>query len=197
MWITDREYGDAVREAFCDCCCYCGRPLERDRTAVEHLEGMNRFRVGLHIPGNVVVACKRCNNEKRRDDQFGSLIRAPTGWESFLAHYSTSWDRCKSCDYWRTIWAEDKQRSSLLWEKAAVIHKFRNQFPQFLRVSIVAREVLSERLDELYRSCQEFASTTFGLTSEILPERFLQNRQNRGRRGRFDRKRSCRRHDVR
>jgi hypothetical protein len=61
---------------------------------------MNRFRVGLHVPGNVAVACRRCNSEKRRDDQKVALILATTGWESFLAHDGTRCAAvCKTCSY--------------------------------------------------------------------------------------------------
>ncbi len=58
------QYAEAVEAAFGSDCCYCQQPLEKDRASVEHLEGMNRFRLGLHIPGNVILACKRCNGEK-------------------------------------------------------------------------------------------------------------------------------------
>ena len=79
--VTDIRYADAVTAAFGNSCCYCSRSLEHDRAAVEHLDGMNRFRVGLHIQGNVIVACKRCNGEKRRDDQPRELSLAESGWE--------------------------------------------------------------------------------------------------------------------
>jgi hypothetical protein len=81
--VSDSDYIEAVVQRFGDCCCYCERPLENDRAAVEHLDGMNRFRAGLHIPGNVTVSCKKCNNEKRRDDQRPELVLANSGWESF------------------------------------------------------------------------------------------------------------------
>src|SRR4051812_21277901 len=55
--VNDPRYAKAVCEAFGSNCCYCGRTLESDRASVEHLDGMNRFRIGLHIPGNVIVAC--------------------------------------------------------------------------------------------------------------------------------------------
>ena len=71
---NDASYAKQVAATFGDACAYCGRVLEADRAAVEHLEGMNRFRVGLHIPGNVVVACKRCNSSKRLDDQRPALV---------------------------------------------------------------------------------------------------------------------------
>jgi predicted restriction endonuclease len=68
MRVSDPSYHRAVVETFGHQCAYCERTLETDRAAVEHLDGMNRFRVGLHIVGNVLVSCKRCNNQKRNDD---------------------------------------------------------------------------------------------------------------------------------
>lgn len=88
------EYLSAVDSQFGIYCCYCARPLESDRVAIEHPDGMNRFRAGLHIPGNVIISCKKCNNEKRRDDQANILTLANSGWESFLSHDAT---RC-NCD---------------------------------------------------------------------------------------------------
>ena len=111
MSVTDASYANAVQEAFGANCCYCRSALEKDRAAVEHLEGMNRFRLGLHIPGNVIVACKRCNGEKRRDDQLKILTLAESGWESFLSHDSTRCgDNCTNCRYWKTIWPDAAER---------------------------------------------------------------------------------------
>jgi hypothetical protein len=76
--VTDIRYVGDVANTFGPKCCYCERLLENDRAAVEHLDGMNRFRMGLHIPGNVVVACTRCNREKRRDDSTPQLKLAQT-----------------------------------------------------------------------------------------------------------------------
>jgi hypothetical protein len=91
--VADEKYVHAVETEFGGHCCYCGRLLESDRAAVEHPDGMNRFRAGLHIPGNVIVSCKKCNNEKRRDDQLHELTlalkQASRGrqrgqWDNFL-----------------------------------------------------------------------------------------------------------------
>src|SRR5437588_5179230 len=103
--VTDDAYVEAVAKIFGNSCGYCGRVLERDRAAVEHLEGMNRFRVGLHIPGNVIIACNRCNRAKRRDDSKPTLTLANSGWESFLCHDSRNCgDGCNSCAYWTASW---------------------------------------------------------------------------------------------
>ena len=48
--VGDPRYGESVFAAFGNTCCYCDQILENDRTVVEHPEGMNRFRAGLHIP---------------------------------------------------------------------------------------------------------------------------------------------------
>ena len=109
--VTDAAYGQAVTAAFGSACCYCGRELEMVRAAVEHLDGMNRFRLGLHIPGNVIVACKSCNCEKRRDDQLVELVLAESGWESFLSHQSVRCtSNCKNCSYWHRVWPDAVQR---------------------------------------------------------------------------------------
>jgi hypothetical protein len=74
--VGDPRYGESVFADFGNTCCYCDQILENDRTVVEHPEGMNRFRAGLHIPGNALIACKKCNNEK------GVMIR----WQPSLLH---------------------------------------------------------------------------------------------------------------
>src|SRR5207237_2307009 len=79
--VTDTDYVNAVAATFSNNCSYCNCALEVDRAALEHLVGMNRLRIGLHVPGNVVLACKRCNNEKRRDDSLQTLDLAESGWE--------------------------------------------------------------------------------------------------------------------
>ena len=125
--VSDPRYIETVVAKFGVNCCYCGRPLEDDRVAIEHLEGMNRFRAGLHIPGNVLLSCKRCNNEKRRDDQRPVLLLAKTGWESFLSHNSKGCAfGCNSCAYWRTVWlGDDGQHIKNLQETRCRITEFR------------------------------------------------------------------------
>jgi hypothetical protein len=41
LWVSDPSYSAAVIQAFGHDCLYCGRILEQDRAAVEHLDGMN------------------------------------------------------------------------------------------------------------------------------------------------------------
>lgn len=133
MSVTDSVYANSVSAAFGSNCCYCGMTLEKDRAAVEHLDGMNRFRVGLHIPGNVIVSCKRCNGEKRRDDQLQKLTLAESGWESFLAHDSTQCvANCPNCLYWKTIWPDQTQRIKNLKTAREKILTFRSNYPNSL-----------------------------------------------------------------
>ena len=84
--VESEEYALAVRQAFENRCPYCCCDMVAAESVVEHLDGMNRYRAGLHVPGNVLVACRRCNNEKRRDDALRVLVLGHYGWESFLSH---------------------------------------------------------------------------------------------------------------
>lgn len=158
--VSDSRYTDAVVTKFGTSCCYCSRQLENDRAAVEHLDGMNRFRAGLHIPGNVIVSCKRCNNEKRRDDQLPKLKLAKTGWESFLSHDSTNCPAgCQSCLYWKGLWPEDSLRVANLRSTRARIASFRGQYKKSILLSESAAPALHEELENIYRECQAFATS--------------------------------------
>jgi len=158
--VTDEEYIKAVVGCFGNNCAYCGRLLEIDRAAVEHLDGMNRFRVGLHIPGNVVLACNRCNREKRRDDSSIKLSLAEDAWQCFLSHDSSRCgETCKTCAYWRSLLPEVNarvERMRLLREK---ISAFRGGYPEALKWSSRAREILHAEVEVIYRECQVFATT--------------------------------------
>lgn len=68
MKVDSDEYAKLVRAQFNNHCPYCSRDLAETTPVVEHLDGMNRYRAGLHVSGNVLVACRDCNSEKRRDD---------------------------------------------------------------------------------------------------------------------------------
>ena len=96
--IEDENYLQQVKEFFSDRCPYCRIVLTKANAIVEHPDGMNRLRAGLHVPGNVLLACKRCNSEKRRDDSLRALVLAQSGWESFLSHDGTRCDAaCRTC----------------------------------------------------------------------------------------------------
>jgi len=158
--VNDPRYAAAVTAAFGDACCYCGNPLERDRAAVEHLDGMNRFRVGLHIPGNVIVACTRCNRAKRRDDSKPTLVLAKSGWESFLCHDAKQCDQdCNSCAYWSAIWPGQADRVLRLEAAKGRIRSFQANYAPYLELNARARLVLATTIDSIYRECQEFAVT--------------------------------------
>ncbi len=157
--VTDPVYASAVAKAFGNTCCYCGRPLEIDRASVEHLDGMNRFRVGLHIPGNVIIACARCNREKRRDDAIVNLTLAQSGWESFLSHDSTKCETgCNSCSYWNLIWPDSLERAVKLGEALARIRAFRENYAAYLELNSRAKIALAAKMDAIYRDCQSFAT---------------------------------------
>lgn len=156
--VTDPAYTQAVALAFGDRCGYCQRVLEPDRTSVEHLDGMNRFRVGLHVPGNVILACKRCNTAKRQDDQLDTLRLAESGWESFLAHDGSECaSGCKACSYWRNVWPEDAQRTNELQKARLRIQTFRAAYVTSGEWAGRTREVIKERIHALYRECQASA----------------------------------------
>jgi len=158
MSVGDSQYTEAVARVFGSNCCYCGRLLETDRAAVEHLDGMNRFRIGLHIPGNVIVACTRCNREKRRDDQREALVLAASGWECFLSHDSTRCPaKCKTCAYWRSIWPDAAECKKNLGDACKRIVNFRANYLAAIQWGEKARVGLRQEMDSIYRNCQRFA----------------------------------------
>jgi|GEM_PF-731909 len=166
--VTDPAYVRAVADSFGEKCVFCRLPLELNRAAVEHLDGMNRFRAGLHIPGNVTVACVTCNREKRRDDQVKILHLADSGWESFLSHDSRRCaDTCKTCQYWRSVWPDPQARADMLERSRKCIAEFRNRFSSILHWSTQADLHLRENLEVLYRECQEFASTRIDTMADV------------------------------
>lgn len=167
--VSDPEYLDAIVRAFGNDCIYCRRTLEHDRAAVEHLDGMNRFRIGLHVPGNVAMACRNCNREKRRDDQLPKLVLASTGWESFLAHDGfRCLPTCKTCTYWKAVWPDPALRATNLQESVDRIREFSAPYSRFVCWAAKTRSAVQNRVEALYRSCQVFATKEIEtLTSEI------------------------------
>jgi len=156
--IDGEEYEGLVRQCFSNQCPYCCRRLADGESVIEHLDGMNRYRAGLHVPGNVLVACKRCNGEKRRDDSARILALAESGWASFLSHDgSRCAPSCLTCQYWRTVWEDEVQRKSRLSENLQRIRSFRNSFSEFEQILPVLRETLPKLLTKLYSDCQAFA----------------------------------------
>jgi len=167
--VSGEEYVVRVRTCFNNCCPYCSRDLSHATPVIEHLDGMNRYRAGLHLPGNVLVACKECNSEKRRDDSSEDLVLAKFGWEAFLSHNGTRCEsRCSTCRYWRNIWKDDEVRKIRLHENIERVRSFRCSFPEFERVLPSLMEVLPALLTKLYSDCQTFAESEI----KSLLERF-------------------------
>ena len=158
MMVSDVRYTNSVVAAFGNGCLYCGQELAASVVpVVEHLNGMNRVSVGLHVPGNVAMACKACNNQKRDDDQ--KLPLAENGWESFLSHDGTRCaTACRTCAYWRRIWLEESFRVNALTEARQRVTEFQAPYKQFTQWSAGARHTLRVKIEVLYRDCQRFAS---------------------------------------
>jgi hypothetical protein len=156
--VDGEDYEGRVRQRFGNRCPYCSSDLVLAEAVIEHLDGMNRFRAGLHVPGNVLVACKRCNSEKRRDDQLKVLVLALSGWESFLNHDGTRCSPdCRTCQYWKNKWSDQIERESKLTENLARIRSFRDEFPEFQRALAPLSQQLPAILSQLYSDCQSFA----------------------------------------
>ncbi len=158
--VDGEEYGRLVRLTFNNKCPYCLCDLANTVTVNEHLDGMNRYRAGLHVPGNVLVACKKCNNEKRRDDSLRTLVLAPSGWESFLSHDgSRCAPPCRTCQYWESLWTEEAERKQRMAENLQRIQAFRHGFPEFENALSLMAQKLPNLLTKLYSDCQSFAET--------------------------------------
>src|SRR5258708_2991884 len=130
--VDGQEYENLVRQWFNNKCPYCLCGLSDTASVIEHLDGMNRYRAGLHVPGNVLVACKRCNGEKRRDDALKNLTLAKSGWASFLSHDGTRClTTCATCQYWKSVWEEEAERKTRLSENLQRLSSFRRAFLEF------------------------------------------------------------------
>jgi hypothetical protein len=156
--VESEAYAEIVRVAFGNYCPYCNVDLATAVPVVEHLDGMNRYRVGLHVAGNVLVSCRRCNNEKRRDDSRPALILAPSGWESFLSHDGRCSNTCNTCAYWRSIWPDESERVSSLSANGNKIREFREQFVEFAALRGAISQALPSLVGKLYSDCQFFAT---------------------------------------
>jgi hypothetical protein len=167
--VDGEEYESLVREHFANRCPYCGKDLTFLEAVIEHLDGMNRLRGGLHVPGNVLVACKGCNSEKRRDDSLRTLTLASSGWESFLSHDGQRCGAsCRTCAYWAIRWTDPQERSLILTQNRERIRIFRDRFAVTDAVISAAVAELPKALVVLYTECQKFAETEI----KLLLERF-------------------------
>ena len=160
MTADGAEYEMIVRERFNNRCPYCSCDLASTVAVIEHLDGMNRYRVGLHVPGNVLVACRRCNNEKRRDDSLLALSLAKSGWESFLSHDGSRCSpTCRTCLYWKSIWEDEAERRLRLGENLRTLRLFRSSFSEFEQILPSLSDTIPALLAKLYADCQTFAET--------------------------------------
>lgn len=167
--VDGEEYGELVLKLFNNRCPYCCCDLADTISVIEHLDGMNRYRVGLHVPGNVLVACRRCNGEKRRDDSLKVLSLAASGWESFLSHDgSRCASSCLTCRYWKSIWEDETERRLRLTGNLERLRAFRHEFPELGQVLPSLAEALPALLTKLYSDCQAFAEAEI----KSLLERF-------------------------
>lgn len=158
MKADSAEYEELVRHLFDNYCPYCSRDLRNELCVIEHLDGMNRYRAGLHVAGNVLIACKTCNNEKRRDDSLKVISLASSGWESFLSHEGSRCPAsCPTCRYWRTIWPGDPERRIRMNENLERICSFRQSFPELQRLLPVLKQTLPALLTKVYSDYQAFA----------------------------------------
>ena len=168
--VDGKEYEELVRKWFDNRCPYCVCNLADTISVIEHLDGMNRYRAGLHAPGNVLVACKRCNCEKRRDDSLRVLVLAKSGWESFLCHDGRRCaEACLTCTYWKKIWDNDIVRRERLAENLQRIHAFRCAFPEFQEVIPTLSDTLPTLLTKLYSDCQIFAEAEIKALLQSIP----------------------------
>ena len=170
MRVDGEEYDRLVRDRFGDRCPYCLCDLAGTVSVIEHLDGMNRYRAGLHVPGNVLVACRRCNGEKRRDDSRKTLPGGLLGWEAFLSHDGKGCDSaCLTCGYWQNVWPDETGRRVRLSENLERLRSFRKSFPELERVSQNLANVLPQLLANLYSDCQVFAETEIRTLLEKIP----------------------------
>ncbi|MCH7226148.1 HNH endonuclease [Haloferula sp. A504] len=159
LTVGDQAYTEHVSSVFKDKCIYCQDLLEKDKLAVEHLDGMNRMRAGLHIPGNVAVSCRKCNSEKRRDDQAKDLIHPGSGWMSFLSHDETRCKTtCKTCAFWAGKFPESQSRVEYLFMIRTRISGFRDRYKSVISWNMENKDVIRNQSEKLYRLCQEFAT---------------------------------------
>jgi hypothetical protein len=170
--VDSEEYTQVVRERFVNQCPYCSCDLANRTSVIEHLDGMNRLRAGLHVPGNVLVACRRCNNEKRREDASRKLTLSAFGWESFLLHDgSRCVPLCRTCGYWKEVWPDEIQRGRQLTQSLKRIREFRCGFPEFAKLIPSLMDTLPIQLSKLYSDCQCFAEKEMNsLLGSVYPE---------------------------
>ncbi len=160
--VESESYINLVRETFGNNCTFCRDPLMGD-IHVEHLVAMNRVRGGLHIAGNVVLSCKRCNNAKRQDDQAKTQTVGVGGWDNFLSHDGSQCKiDCTTCTYWRTRIPNLLKLVQHLNQCKSLILDFRTRFK--INEILNHTDSICNRLEALYRQWQidaDFATVAF------------------------------------
>jgi 5-methylcytosine-specific restriction endonuclease McrA len=166
--VEAASYIEMVRAVFGESCAFCARPLGED-THVEHLDAMNRLRAGLHVAGNVVLACKGCNNAKRTDDQRGTKIKGQSGWDSFLLHDGSRCPPgCPTCGYWTSVMPAAADRRRFLASRLELIRSFRARYHADDRLQCSGQ--FAERLEAIYREWQEKAAEeAMKFAAEAIP----------------------------
>jgi len=148
------------------------RDLAARVSVIEHLDGLNRYRAGLHIPGNVLVACRNCSTEKRRDDSLRALTLATAGWESFLSHDGSRCAReCLTCAYWQRIWEDETKRKANLKRNIERIQVFRRQVRKLKGALRNFSGQLPSLLTNLYSDCQSFAEAEIASLLDKVSDR--------------------------
>lgn len=158
--VESEDYRHAVAGAFGDACAYCGCDLHGATVAIEHLDAMNRLRLGLHVPGNVLLSCRECNNAKRRSDGAQTLKFGTSGWNDFLSHDSRECDpTCVACGYWRKLLPPDRVVEHLSRRRddiSAFREKYVDQYPSTLPPELFSL------VSEIYSAAQAEAQVAAG-----------------------------------
>ena len=176
--VNSSLYGKIATDFFKNRCPYCSQNLVPKHVAVEHLDGMNRFRGGLHIPENVVISCTDCNRKKRRDDQILLLSLAPSGWESFLSHdFTNCAANCKTCKYWQSHFENEEATKRHLSTARKRIHEFRSipEISRVLEASIAIQKVAISALENFYREGQVYAQSRIATLADSVFESALKS----------------------
>lgn len=74
-------------------CVYCGERFPHEQLTLDHVEP--RMRGGDHSPGNLVAACRPCNERKGSLSAWAYLADRPTERENFLRHGKGVWPRLR------------------------------------------------------------------------------------------------------
>jgi 5-methylcytosine-specific restriction endonuclease McrA len=93
-----QQKGAIKRAAMRDCgrrCVYCAAPLEFDYATLDHVYPLSHG--GAHVPGNVVLACARCNRQKGDMLPTEFFARYPWAGLNFIAYARAVHRALKRC----------------------------------------------------------------------------------------------------